>query len=212
MAWPAETVGEQFGLPLALGGQCRVAVPVDARERRAGDHRLGLAVAHEQQLGGAWRTPEACLPVLRRCSVTPADAYVPGPTLAPDDGRSARRRARRAGQRPRARTRASVSGRRCARCRGAVFVGCNVENASFPEGICAEAAAIGAMVAAGERRDRRGPHGRRRRRPDDAAAAAAANASASSRPRRWSTPPGPRASGRRSRWVNCSRRPSAQRT
>lgn len=34
---------------------------------------------------------------------------------------------------------------------GAVFVGCNVENASFPEGICAEAAAIGAMVAAGER-------------------------------------------------------------
>lgn len=34
---------------------------------------------------------------------------------------------------------------------GAVYVGCNVENASFPEGICAEAAAIGAMVTAGER-------------------------------------------------------------
>jgi cytidine deaminase len=33
---------------------------------------------------------------------------------------------------------------------GRVFVGCNVENASFPEGICAEAAAMGAMVAAGE--------------------------------------------------------------
>jgi cytidine deaminase len=34
---------------------------------------------------------------------------------------------------------------------GRVFVGCNVENASFPEGTCAEANAIGAMVAAGER-------------------------------------------------------------
>src|SRR3954453_790142 len=34
---------------------------------------------------------------------------------------------------------------------GEIFVGCNVENASYPEGICAEAAAIGAMVAAGER-------------------------------------------------------------
>ena len=34
---------------------------------------------------------------------------------------------------------------------GRIFAGCNVENASFPEGICAEAAAIGAMVAAGER-------------------------------------------------------------
>ena len=34
---------------------------------------------------------------------------------------------------------------------GRVFAGCNVENASFPEGICAEASAIAAMVAAGER-------------------------------------------------------------
>ena len=33
---------------------------------------------------------------------------------------------------------------------GRVFAGCNVENVSFPEGICAEAAAIGAMVSAGE--------------------------------------------------------------
>lgn len=30
---------------------------------------------------------------------------------------------------------------------GAVFVGCNVENAAFPEGTCAEAGAIAAMVA-----------------------------------------------------------------
>jgi cytidine deaminase len=34
---------------------------------------------------------------------------------------------------------------------GRIFVGGNVENVSYPEGICAEAAAIGAMVTAGER-------------------------------------------------------------
>ena len=33
---------------------------------------------------------------------------------------------------------------------GRVFSGSNVENVSFPEGICAEASAIGAMVTAGE--------------------------------------------------------------
>lgn len=34
---------------------------------------------------------------------------------------------------------------------GRVFVGANVENAAYPEGICAEAAAIGAMATAGDR-------------------------------------------------------------
>ena len=34
---------------------------------------------------------------------------------------------------------------------GAVFAGCNVENAAYPEGTCAEAGAIAAMVLAGER-------------------------------------------------------------
>jgi len=33
---------------------------------------------------------------------------------------------------------------------GAVFTGCNVENAAYPEGTCAEAGAIAAMIAAGE--------------------------------------------------------------
>lgn len=33
---------------------------------------------------------------------------------------------------------------------GAVFVGCNVENVAYPEGTCAEAGALAAMVAAGE--------------------------------------------------------------
>ena len=35
---------------------------------------------------------------------------------------------------------------------GKTFVGCNVENAAYPEGTCAEAGAIAAMVAAGESR------------------------------------------------------------
>lgn len=35
---------------------------------------------------------------------------------------------------------------------GAVFVGCNVENVAYPEGTCAEAGAIAAMVAAGRTR------------------------------------------------------------
>jgi cytidine deaminase len=34
---------------------------------------------------------------------------------------------------------------------GRVFVGCNVENAAYPEGMCAEASAIAAMVSAGDR-------------------------------------------------------------
>lgn len=34
---------------------------------------------------------------------------------------------------------------------GSIFLGCNVENVAYPEGTCAEAGAIAAMVAAGER-------------------------------------------------------------
>ena len=35
---------------------------------------------------------------------------------------------------------------------GAIYAGCNVENAAYPVGTCAEQAAIAALVAAGERR------------------------------------------------------------
>jgi cytidine deaminase len=34
---------------------------------------------------------------------------------------------------------------------GAIHVGCNVENAAYPQGWCAEASAIAAMVSAGDR-------------------------------------------------------------
>ena len=36
--------------------------------------------------------------------------------------------------------------------RGHLHVGCNVENAAYPQGSCAEAGAIGAMIAAGGKR------------------------------------------------------------
>ena len=35
---------------------------------------------------------------------------------------------------------------------GRLYAGCNVENSAYPEGWCAEASAIAAMVMAGERR------------------------------------------------------------
>ncbi|MFO1252822.1 MAG: cytidine deaminase [Inhella sp.] len=37
---------------------------------------------------------------------------------------------------------------------GRIFGGCNVENAAFPEGVCAEAGALSAMVLAGVRKAR----------------------------------------------------------
>ena len=46
---------------------------------------------------------------------------------------------------------------------GSVHVGANVENAAYPLGNCAEASAIGALIAAGRSPDRRGGRDRRRR-------------------------------------------------
>ena len=34
---------------------------------------------------------------------------------------------------------------------GTIYTGCNVENVAYPQGTCAEAGAIAAMIAAGER-------------------------------------------------------------
>ena len=34
---------------------------------------------------------------------------------------------------------------------GGIYVGCNVENAAYPQGWCAEASALAAMIVAGER-------------------------------------------------------------
>ena len=38
---------------------------------------------------------------------------------------------------------------------GTVHTGCNVENVAYPEGTCAEAGAIAAMIAAGDVADRK---------------------------------------------------------
>ena len=37
---------------------------------------------------------------------------------------------------------------------GEIYAGCNVENAAYPNGVCAETSAISAMIAAGARRIR----------------------------------------------------------
>ncbi len=45
---------------------------------------------------------------------------------------------------------------------GTIFAGCNVENVAYPQGTCAEAGAIAAMVARRPHRHRRGAGDRRR--------------------------------------------------
>ena len=97
---------------------------------------------------------------------------------------------------------------------GRIHAGCNVENAAYPEGVCAEAAALSAMVlpvAAGcalcwwrvPLPVHRGP------RP--AAVAARSCASSAHRRRRFS-PPATMQSGQSLRWRNCCPRVSGQTT
>ena len=79
---------------------------------------------------------------------------------------------------------------------GGLHAGANVENASYPQGQCAETSAIGALVAGGGHADRGGRrHGRHRAHHARAAAAASACAS-SATPTRPSTSPARRGSAR----------------
>ena len=109
--------------------------------------------------------------------------------------------------------RALLAVRRRRRLRGAGgrhLAGCNVENAAYPQGQCAEATAIGVMVAAGERRIAE-VVGVGRARLLCARAAAAASACRVRRPRRRASisavPDG--SAPRRSRWASCCRWRSA---
>lgn len=66
----------------------------------------------------------------------------------PDDLFDAARRAQANAYAPYSRFRVGAALRSAS---GRIFAGCNVENAAYPQGWCAEASAIAALVSAGER-------------------------------------------------------------
>ena len=147
-----QPVGEQLGLPLALRRERRVAVPVDAGERLAGDHRLGLAVAHEQQLGRAGRPPEPRLAVTAALPSRhdDADAYDPAVHWRPmtEDLLDAALAVQANAHAPYSGFRVGAAVRTAS---GRSSPAATSRTPRSRRACCAEAAAIGAMVAAGER-------------------------------------------------------------
>ena len=91
---------------------------------------------------------------------------------------------------------------------GAIFAGCNVENAAFPQGACAEAGAISAMCAAGSARSPPCSRSATATSWARAAAAAASGFANSPSPTPRSSQPTATAFGRRSPSTNCCRTPS----
>ena len=94
---------------------------------------------------------------------------------------------------------------------GSIHVGANVENAAYPQGQCAEASAIGALIAAGLQADHRGRGDLRRRGLLRALRRLPPAAARVHRARRRD----PRlraaaARARRRRWTRCCRAPSAR--
>ncbi len=95
---------------------------------------------------------------------------------------------------------------------GRIYAGCNVENAAYPSGTCAEAGTIAAMALGGGRAIREIlviGDGAASARPAAIAASASANSPHRRRRCMWR---GRKGSGAASRWENCSRPPSDRTT